>query len=127
MESGKTEAAARVFRLTKGWKIGVLVLIAAGILLFTSMQLKVSGEFTILPVQNAEIRSEVGGIIAAVHHDEGETVEKGTVIVELGDREIRAELDKVQAELAEKTAKSKLLKAGTRPEDTVKQAWQALD
>ena len=104
--------------LIKRWTLisSGLALVFA-LLYFWQLDLKVSGEFNILPAHNAEIRAEVEGIIRGINKEEGDVVNRGDVIARLSDRECRAELQKIKAELEEKQAKLKLLKAGSRPEE----------
>ena len=104
-------------RFGRRLKVSAVLIIILAFLIFYKTDLKVSGEFVILPVHNADVRAEVSGIIESVYHDEGETVEQGTMIAQLSDRETRAELDKVKAQFDEKSAKLKLLKAGARQEE----------
>jgi putative peptide zinc metalloprotease protein len=80
-------------------------------------ELKVAGEFSILPIHNADVRAEVEGIIQEILHDEGDQVSRGDVIARLADRDYRAELRKVAAEIEEKRARLRLLKAGPRAEE----------
>ena len=98
-------------------KFSILLVIVAGSLYLIRTDLKVSGEFTIVPVRNAEIRAEVEGIIADVLHDEGDEVTAGDLMFRLSDRDYRAELQEVSSDIAEKEARLKLLKAGARPEE----------
>ena len=91
--------------------------IAAAALYFIKTDFKVSGEFRILPVHNAEVRAEVEGIIEEILHDEGDAVKVGELIARLSDRDYRAELEKLKAEIAEKDAKLKMLKIGARAEE----------
>jgi hypothetical protein len=72
------------------------------VLFFVHMELKVSGEFTILPIQNADIRAEVEGVIQGIYVNEGDTVDKGGLIASLCDRDYSTDLQKVGAELYEK-------------------------
>jgi multidrug resistance efflux pump len=95
----------------------IVVLPMLALLYFCHMELRISGEFVILPEHNAEIRAEVEGIIHQVAVDEGDTVKPGDLVVQLSDRDYQADLQKVMAEIEEKQAKLKLLKAGTRPEE----------
>jgi len=81
------------------------------------MELRIAGPFTILPVHNADVRAEVEGIIREIHVDEGDSIKKGDPIASLSDRDYRAESTKTKAELEEKQARLKLLKAGSRPEE----------
>ena len=97
-------------------RILAVLALAAVLLFFVHMELKVGGEFAVLPRHNADVRAEVEGIIAEVYTDEGQSVEQGDLIVRLSDRAFRSEADKIAAELAEKRARLKLLLAGTRPE-----------
>jgi multidrug resistance efflux pump len=63
------------------------------------------------------VRAEVEGIIQEIYADEGQTVQKGAPIVMLSDRAYRAQLRKTTAEMEERQARLKLLRAGTRPEE----------
>lgn len=98
----------------------VRIVALAGIvvaLCFVRMDLRISGEFTILPVQNADVRAAVDGIIAEVSADEGDAVSKGSVVVSLSERDFQAELHKLKAQTDEAQARLKLLKVGSRPEE----------
>jgi putative peptide zinc metalloprotease protein len=57
------------------------------VLFFGRMELKVSGEFKVLPVQNADIRAAIEGIIQEVYVDEGDLVSAGDVLARLYDRD----------------------------------------
>ena len=98
-------------------KLLLFFAIALGLLFFGHMELKISGEFAVLPIQNSDVRAEVEGIIQEVYADEGDMVGKGTLIARLSDREPQADLRKITAEIEEKQAKLKMLKAGTRLEE----------
>ena len=97
----------------------ILLVSALGlaVLFFVRMELKVSGEFTVLPLENADVRAQIEGIIEKVYLDEGDVVKAGDLIVRLLDRDYRSELRKVEAAIDEKRAKLKMLQAGTRPEE----------
>lgn len=97
----------------------VLVLSAAviAILFLGRMELRVSGEFKVLPAQNADVRAEVEGLIEQIPVEEGSVVSAGDLIARLSDRDYRAELRKTEAEMAEKQAKLKGLEAGPRREE----------
>jgi len=97
---------------------GLVVLGLTSVLLFiVRCDLKVSGEFSLMPLQNVDVRTEVEGIIEEITKDEGELVQAGEVVARLSDRDYRADLNKIQAELEEKNAGLKLLKAGARREE----------
>jgi multidrug resistance efflux pump len=98
-------------------KLLLFFAIALGLLFFGEMQLKIAGQFAVLPFQNSEVRAEVEGIIQEVYADEGDMVGKGALIARLSDRDPQADLRKITAEIQEKQAKLKMLKVGTRPEE----------
>jgi multidrug resistance efflux pump len=91
--------------------------VVVAVLFFARMELTISGEFTVLPTQNADVRTEVEGLIAAVFVKEGDQVRQGDLIATLSDREYRAEFKKTTAEVQEKQAKLRMLKIGPRPEE----------
>ena len=95
----------------------VLLAVAAAALYFIKTDFKISGEFRILPIHNAEVRAEVEGIIEEIVRDEGDVVNAGDLIARLSDRDYRAELEKIKAEIAEKDAKLKMLQRGARAEE----------
>ena len=95
--------------------LGFAALLA--VLFFWRLELKVSGPFTVLPLQNADIRATVEGIIEEIYADEGDFVEQGAAIARLSDREYSAELRKTRAEIDAKQAQLNLLKAGPRVEE----------
>ncbi|MBI4271526.1 MAG: HlyD family efflux transporter periplasmic adaptor subunit [Candidatus Rokubacteria bacterium] len=80
-------------------------------------QLTVSGDFSVAPRHNADVRAEVDGIIAEVYVDEGQRVDAGALIARLADRDYRAELRAVEAQIDETGARLKLLRAGPRAEE----------
>jgi HlyD family secretion protein len=90
---------------------------AATALLCLHPELRVKGPFDVLPVHNADVRAGVEGIIEQIVVDEGQTVQKGELIGQLMDRDIRAELQKTDAASQEAQAKLKLLVAGPRQEE----------
>lgn len=93
----------------------VLALLAVAV--FAHMELKVAGEFKVLPLHNADVRAKVDGIIDEIHVREGDVLEKGQLIARLASRDYRAELQKIEAGIAEKRADLNLLKAGARQEE----------
>lgn len=69
---------------------------------------------SLLPFEETQIRAEVGGRIVQLNIQEGALVEKGTLLVKLFDRDLQAQLKKLQVQLQikEKTEErnSELLK-----------------
>jgi len=87
------------------------------ILFFVPMPLRIAGPFLVLPIQNADVRPEVGGTIEEIFVDEGNWVRQGDLIARLSDRDLRATLQRTEADLAQTQAQLKLLQAGTRREE----------
>lgn len=58
---------------------------------------------TLVPVNGADLTTEVGGIVTALHFESGQRVDRGTLLVSLDARDERGELQRLraQAELAE--------------------------
>src|SRR6267378_4431581 len=108
-------------RRVLSWRRVVMsALIGAAILaLFQFRELKIGGAFDVLPVQNADVRAQVEGIIEQIYVSEGQVVQQGELIARLSDRDDLAELRKTEAAIAEARAKLKLLEAGPRAEEIV--------
>jgi len=104
-------------RRWRGIKVGVAVVLLLALSLLAHMELTVSSPLTILPARYAEIRAEEEGIVDTVYVDESDRVEVGQPIAHLSDRAIRAELDKVNADIAAAGATLKMLEIGPRPEE----------
>ena len=98
-------------------KIILLGAVVLAMLFLVRMELTISGEFTVLPSHNADVRAEVEGIIEEILVKEGDQVQKGDLIARLSDHDHRAELSVVEAGVDERRAKLKMLKAGPRQEE----------
>jgi putative peptide zinc metalloprotease protein len=117
LRAAANETAGKL-RLLKKLTRTLLLLVGIGtVLYFLPMELKVAGDFSILPARNAEVRAEVEGFIEDITHDESEAVAQGVILARLTDRDLRAELHKLAAEIEENRARLNLLKAGSRPEE----------
>lgn len=77
-------------------------------------ELVVSGR---LERDNSHIGSKIGGRVWRVDFEEGQEVKKGQVIVQLDDRDLKAQLAQAKATLDQAQAQLNLLLAGTRKED----------
>jgi multidrug resistance efflux pump len=107
-----------ILRVMRRLFIMVVILGSLGAgLYYIQTEFRVSGEFRILPLHNAEVRAEVEGIIEEIAPDEGDVVAAGDLIARLSDRDHRAELEKVKSQIAEQGARLKMLKAGARAEE----------
>src|SRR2546426_816099 len=96
-----------------------LVALAAAVVgsVLVKIELRVTGEFRVLPTRNAEVRTEVEGLVAEIYVREGMKVQQGDLVARLSDRDLAAELRKTEAEIAEKQATLRMLRIGTRPEE----------
>jgi len=81
------------------------------------MELRVSGEFKVLPTYTATVPTAIDGIVEDVFVEQGQRVEAGERIARLSNRELRAELEKIRAEIGEKRARFRILREGPRPEE----------
>src|SRR5438128_11357431 len=109
----KRESLASINRRTTC--LVLLVLLLASVVL-VRMELRVAGGFTILPIQNADVRAQIEGVIEKVQVDEGDLVREGDLIARLSDRDSRVELKTIEARIDEKRARLKMFKVG-RPEE----------
>jgi multidrug resistance efflux pump len=111
---GSTPKKLAVMRPHVKWIIPIVVM---ALLLFGRLELRISGEFNVLPGHNSDVRAAVEGIIEEVYVNEGDWIEKGKLLARLSDRDYQAELAKLEAEINEKRATLKMLQAGPRPEE----------
>ena len=81
------------------------------------MDLRIAGPFLILPIENADVRAEVGGTVEEVCVDEGNWVRAGAPMARLSDRDNRAALLKSEADIDQMRAQLRMLEAGPRPEE----------
>ncbi|PYM99907.1 MAG: hypothetical protein DME07_17980 [Candidatus Rokuibacteriota bacterium] len=95
----------------------LLLGLSLAVLFLAPWQLTVSGDFSVAPRHNSDVRAEVDGIIAEVYIDEGQRVAAGELIVRLADRDYRAELRAVGAQIDETLARLNMLRAGPRAEE----------
>jgi putative peptide zinc metalloprotease protein len=119
-EAGKpARSAARkehVSRRLKRWgrRIVWATLAAATVasLFHFQRELRIGGPLNILPVRNADVRTEIDGRIAEILVTEGAIVHKGDLIAVLSTRENRSELEKTQGLIQQSDAKLRLQIAG---------------
>jgi putative peptide zinc metalloprotease protein len=102
------------------WKRSIKWLVLAGIaavLLLGKTDLRIAGQCTVLPIQNADVRAEIEGIIENICVDEGDKVHEGDPIARISGHEIKAELAKTEALLRQTQARLKMLEIGPTPEE----------
>jgi len=90
--------------------------LAAGVV-FIPMELRVSGPFTILPVHNADVRTEIEGIIEEIFVTEGDTLTVGDPFARLSDRELRNDLQKTESQIEQARARLRMQERGPTPEE----------
>jgi len=94
--------------------IMLAVLLAAA---FLPWELKITGDFIILPNAQVAINPEVEGTLKAIHVDEGDLVSKGDVLAEIQNLDLSNTYEDTRGELASARASLSLLQAGNRPEE----------
>ncbi|MDB6123098.1 MAG: hypothetical protein JWQ71_2091, partial [Pedosphaera sp.] len=102
------------------WRRSIKWLVLAGIaavLLLGKADLKIAGQFNILPIQNADVRAGIEGIIENICVDEGDKVHEGDPIARISGQEMKAELAKTEALIRQTQAKLKMLEIGPTSEE----------
>jgi putative peptide zinc metalloprotease protein len=94
--------------------IMLAILLAAG---FLPWELKITGDFTILPNAQVAINPEMEGTLKAIYVDEGDLVKKGDVLAEIQNLDLSNAYEETRGELASARASLSLLQAGNRPEE----------
>jgi HlyD family secretion protein len=107
---------ALIARFRKSPKIIFLLLLIL-LCLFLPWELKISGDFTIVPLQHASITSQVDGTIKKVYVDQGSHVSAGTLLAEIENLELVKSQKETIAELDAEKASLDRLKSGPRPEE----------
>jgi putative peptide zinc metalloprotease protein len=85
---------------------------AAVWIVFGQANLRVQGPFTVFPIENADARAAVDGIVDAIYVSEGDRVKKGDVIARLSDKDLLAQLRTTQSQIAQTDATLKKLVTG---------------
>jgi len=94
--------------LNRRKKILIVAGIVLGLFFLGRMELKVAGQFRILPAENADLRAEIDGMIEEIYVDTGTVIRKGDPVARLSARDMAAELQKTDAEINEQRAKIEL-------------------
>ena len=110
-------AAAVRIKKTPRWLVALCVVAIGG---FLPWELKIAGDFTILPNKRVSIGSQVEGILKTIRVNEGERVHNGEVLAEMENLEISNAYQDTKGELASQEATLQMLKAGARPEEIEK-------
>ena len=95
----------------------IALTLALGVVFLVRLPLTVSGEFTVSPTRNADVRAQVEGLLEEVYVDEGDVVKAGDPVARLSNRDAEAELRRLEAAIDETGANLRKLEAGPRPEE----------
>ena len=108
-------------RKRRAWKgrieLAVLAGLVVAIMFVGRTELRIVGSFSVLPWENADVRSAVAGIIDEIYVDEGDEVKAGDLIARLSDFDLRADLGKTEAQINQTRAKLQLLETGPTPDE----------
>ena len=96
-----------------------LVVIAAGVvaLFYVHWEAQASGPLNILPVRNADVRTEIDGLVDQIAVSEGSIVHKGNLVARLSTRENQAALEQIEGQIEQLQAQLRLQVAGPTPEE----------
>src|SRR5437867_352193 len=83
------DKAAAPARKKRRALVALAILAVASVLV--KIDLRVAGEFRVLPTRNAEVRTEVEGLVAEVYVREGMKIQQGDLVARLSDRDLAAE------------------------------------
>jgi putative peptide zinc metalloprotease protein len=84
---------------------------------FIPWELKITGDFVILPTNQVSVSPQVEGTLKAILVDQGSRVHVGDVLAEMENLDLTTSYEETKGELAAQRASLELLKAGTRPEE----------
>jgi multidrug resistance efflux pump len=110
--TARSRRRRRLWRIAT-WVLGTGLLVGVG---FIPYPYHTGGPFRLLPAQRLDVRSELEGLVEEVRVSEGDWVEKGQPIASLVKRTHERNVKATQAQLDEKEATLRLLKAGPKPE-----------
>ncbi|MBI2430277.1 MAG: efflux RND transporter periplasmic adaptor subunit [Ignavibacteriales bacterium] len=94
----------------------VAVAVIVILLFFVPVELGISGPFTILPIHNADVRSQIDGIVEEIYVTEGDLVKEGDIIARFSVRENMNELLKTEEQIRQASAKLRMMEAGPTKE-----------
>jgi putative peptide zinc metalloprotease protein len=106
----------------RGWLRALIAVAAlAGLAAIIPYPLRITAECALIPGERVKVRAELGGVLAEILVDEGQAVKQGEVIARFDDRAIKADRQKVLAEIDKIEAELAILRKGRRPEEIQQQ------
>jgi putative peptide zinc metalloprotease protein len=94
--------------------IALAIVVAAG---FLPWELKISGDFTVIPLNRVYVTPQVAGNLKAIYVDQGNRVHAGDLLAEIENLALSNNYQATRGELAAQRATLDLLLAGSRPEE----------
>ena len=107
---------ALILRFRKSPKI-IFTLLLILLCLFLPWELKISGDFTIVPLSDVLITPEVDGTIKKIYVDQGDRVSKGSLLAEMENLVLVNSYQETKGELQAHKASLDRLRSGSRPEE----------
>ncbi|HVH71763.1 MAG TPA: biotin/lipoyl-binding protein, partial [Candidatus Dormibacteraeota bacterium] len=91
-----------------------LTLAASGVvgLFYLHWEAQASGPLNILPVRNADVRTEIDGLVDEIRVTEGEVVHRGDLVARLSVRENKSALEQAEGQIQQLNAQLRLQVAG---------------
>ena len=105
--------------IRKSPKLSIALLLIV-LVAFLPWELKISSDFTIVPLQRNSVTPKVSGNIIKIYVDEGSRVSTDSLLAEMENLEIAENYQETIGELAAQKAALDRLKAGSRPEEIEK-------
>jgi len=103
-------------RIRKSPKFSILLLLII-LCSFLPWELKISSDFTIVPLKEVSVTPQVSGHIIKIYVDESTRVSVNTVLAEIQNLQLADTYQDTRGELDTEKADLDLLKAGNRPEE----------
>jgi putative peptide zinc metalloprotease protein len=111
--SDSARSVKRKILFVKRWMKPLIVAgVGVFVLFLGHCELKIRGQFNVLPNHIADLRAQVEGIVEEIYVDEGDRVDPGAAVARLSDRDLRAERQQAGAQIDQSRAKLRMLEAG---------------
>ena len=105
-----------ITRIRKSPKLSILIIFVL-LALFFPWELKITSDFTVVPLKEVLVSPQVEGNISKIYVNEGMKVTANSVLAELDNLALKDDYHKTLGELQEQRATLNLLRAGSRPEE----------
>ena len=86
-------------------------------LFYVQWEAQATGPLNILPVHNADVRTEIDGLVDQIAVSEGSIVHKGDLVARLSTRENQAALEQIEGQIEQLKAQLRLQVAGSTPDE----------